>query len=115
MRLTLSRICDQYKAAYEKLKPTRKLNWKAHLGTVELELRRADGEPWVVSVTPIQATLALHFQDRSEWTLAELAEKLRVPADMVRRRLRFWVNNGLLTQLPNGSYRVSTETGSAGA
>src|SRR5262249_25116310 len=64
----------------------------------------------------MQATLAMHFQDRPEWSLVELAERVRVPAAVVKRRLRFWVNNGLLTALPNNVYRVATEAAaSAGA
>ena len=112
--LMLARVCDFYKAGYEKLKASRKLNWKPHLGTVELELKRANGEPWSVSVTPMQATLAMHFQDSSEWTLNALAERLHAPADVVKRRLRFWVNNGLIEQLPNNVYRVAAESSAAG-
>lgn len=55
---------DTYTKAFETLKGSRTLCWKNHLGTVELEVELGD-RTLTLNVTPIQATILQHFQDKS--------------------------------------------------
>lgn len=53
----------EYTKSYETLKGMRTLQWKPHLGLVELELELQDRTLAMV-VTPVQATTIMHFQQR---------------------------------------------------
>lgn len=44
----------------------RTLNWKYHLGLVNLDVELAD-RTLSLSVTPVHAAIILHFQTKSEW------------------------------------------------
>ncbi|KAL9188455.1 hypothetical protein ACHAXT_006833 [Thalassiosira profunda] len=91
---------DEFSAEYTRLKAPRKLVWMKQLGTVELEVEAyehdEDGQlvshVKEVSCTPAHATLLAHFEDKSEWTSAELSTKTVMPEDMVRKRMLFWTN-----------------------
>lgn len=55
-----------YTKAFESLKGSRTLCWKNHLGTVELEIELCN-RTLNLSVTPIQATILIHFQNKSKF------------------------------------------------
>lgn len=54
---------DKYVKAFEALKGNRTLCWKSHLGSVDLEIQLKD-RTINMSVTPVHATIILHFQDK---------------------------------------------------
>lgn len=91
---------DQFSIEYAKLKNPRRLVWMKQLGTVELEVEAYEEDEdghlvshvKEVSCSPAQATLLAHFEDRSEWTAAELADRTEMPEDAVRKKMGFWAN-----------------------
>lgn len=56
---------NKYVKAFETLKGNRTLCWKPHLGNVTLEIELKDRK-LDINVTPIHATIILHFQDKSK-------------------------------------------------
>ena len=56
----------KYVKAFETLKGNRTLCWKAHLGNVNLEIELKNRKI-ELNVTPIHATIILHFQDKSNF------------------------------------------------
>ena len=62
------RKLQEYQAAYQSLKGLRTLEWKPHLGTVDLDLVLADRE-LSFSVSPIRATIIYQFQQQSEYSV----------------------------------------------
>lgn len=54
---------ESYTKAFETLKGNRTLSWKNHLGTVDLEIELPD-RVLNVSVSPVHATIILHFQNK---------------------------------------------------
>lgn len=59
------RKLQEYQAAYQTHKGLRTLEWKPHLGTVDVDLVLADRE-LSFSVSPIRATIIYQFQQQSE-------------------------------------------------
>jgi len=45
-------------------------------------------------VTPFQALILLAFKDRPVWPAAELAQKLHVDQEVLRKKAIFWLNKG---------------------
>jgi len=62
-----------YASYYSLLKKPRALQWRHTLGVTKLNLSFEDGRTISVSVSPPLANLILHFQEKSTWTLADLA------------------------------------------
>lgn len=54
---------EEYTRAFETLKGSRTLCWKTHLGLVDLEIELLD-RTLNLSVSPVHATIILHFQDK---------------------------------------------------
>ena len=48
-----------------------------------------------LTVTPVQAAIIYHFQEKSEWTAEELSQTLKIPISTLRRRIAFWQTQGL--------------------
>ncbi|XP_058031243.1 anaphase-promoting complex subunit 2 [Ahaetulla prasina] len=99
---------EAYAKKYEKLKAMRTLNWKHHLGLVDLELELAD-RTISLSVSPVHAAVILHFQEKSTWTLEELSEAVKVPAASLRRKMTLWLQQGVLREEPPGTFTVIEE------
>lgn len=59
---------EKYTGAFEMLKGNRTLSWKKHLGIVDLEIELPD-RVLSLSVTPVHATIIMHFQDQREWRI----------------------------------------------
>lgn len=73
MVLQIEAGLKSYAQSYNTLKTPRKLQWKRHLGTVELDV--AVGSRTVqLSVTPAQASLLLHFNGHNMLSMAKLAQ-----------------------------------------
>lgn len=66
---TVTAQMDSYTKAFETLKGSRTLYWKNHLGVVDLEIE-LENRTISLSVTPIQATIIMHFQDKSKCLLS---------------------------------------------
>ncbi|XP_006001484.1 anaphase-promoting complex subunit 2 [Latimeria chalumnae] len=99
---------EAYTKKYEKLKAMRTLNWKHHLGLVNLDVELAD-RMVSLSVSPTHAAIIMHFQNRSTWTLDELSEVLKVPVPSLRRKMALWLQHGVLREDPSGTFTVIEE------
>jgi anaphase-promoting complex subunit 2 len=110
---------DQFGKEYAKLKNPRRLVWMKQLGTVELEVEAYEEDAETgrvvsrvkeVTCTPAHATLLAHFEDRNEWTAAELAERTGMPEAVVRKKMGFWASQRVVLAQPAGAglaYRVA--------
>lgn len=63
---TVTEQMKTYTEAFETLKASRTLNWKSHLGLVDLEIE-LEHKTISLSVAPIQATIIMHFQDKCKY------------------------------------------------
>ncbi|KAM4695891.1 anaphase-promoting complex subunit 2 [Rhinophrynus dorsalis] len=99
---------DMYTKKYEKLKAMRTLNWKHHLGLVNLDVELAD-RTLSFSVSPVHAAIILNFQNKSTWTLEELSEVLKVPVTSLRRKMTLWLQQGVLREDPPNTFTVIEE------
>nr|CAI5848292.1 unnamed protein product [Callosobruchus analis] len=95
-----SKVTEQmkkYTDAFETLKGSRTLCWKNHLGVVDVEIELA-GRTTSFSVTPVQATVVMHFQDKSTWELEELSKEMQCPPTILRRKIGFWQSHGVIAE-----------------
>lgn len=54
---------------------------------VEVELRNRTLN---LTVTPTQATIIYHFQDRIRWSIDDLSTVTQVPKTVLRRKITYW-------------------------
>ncbi|XP_030062053.1 anaphase-promoting complex subunit 2 [Microcaecilia unicolor] len=99
---------EAYTKKYEKLKAMRTLSWKHHLGLVNLDVELAD-RTLSLAVSSVHAAIILNFQSKSTWTLEELSEVLKVPLISLRRKMTFWLQQGVLREEPPGTFTVIEE------
>jgi len=70
-------MIDAYGRRYHHLKAPRQMNWKPTLGTVLVEV--VHGELTLeLSVSPMEATVLMHFQTKTRWGLDELAQEMGI-------------------------------------
>ncbi|XP_046390821.1 anaphase-promoting complex subunit 2 [Ischnura elegans] len=99
---------DAYTKAFETLKGNRTLCWKPHLGAVAIDIELKD-RTLHLAVTPIHATIIWHFQSKSQWTIEELNQVMRVPSTMLRRKIAFWQSQGVLKEVSTDTFVVVEE------
>lgn len=95
---------DYFTSSFEALKGNRTLNWKTHLGFVDIELELSDGRTLKYKASPAHATIIWHFESRPRWTVKELASTAQMSAHDVRRRIAFWQNQRLLREESSDSF-----------
>lgn len=88
---------EAYTKSFEALKGNRTLNWKPHLGNVNIEIEIGD-KKLDLTVSPFNATLIMHFQDKPEWSIDELHQVMKVPVTILRRKITYWQSMGLITE-----------------
>jgi anaphase-promoting complex subunit 2 len=101
----VSEAITTYTKAFETIKGSRTLEWKPHLGLVEIELEFND-QQITFNVTPIQACIMWHFQEKSTWKISDLSQALDVSASLVRRKILFWQNKGILREVALDQYAI---------
>ncbi|RUS32149.1 hypothetical protein BC938DRAFT_476169 [Jimgerdemannia flammicorona] len=104
---------SDYEKSFEVLKPARKLSWLPHLGNVKLELQLQD-RTLEFNVSPVHASIIHCFEEKDTLTIGELAETLKMPPAQVKRRMGFWVSQGILKEDGKDTY-VLLETAEAAA
>ena len=62
----------EYEAQYERIKGSRKLEWKPELGSVDLTLGMPDGTAKDFTVSPFQATIIWHFQQNGASIVSDM-------------------------------------------
>ncbi|KAG7298075.1 hypothetical protein JYU34_018845 [Plutella xylostella] len=88
---------EAYTKSFEALKGNRTLNWKPHLGTVNISIEIGE-KTLDLTVSPFNATLIMHFQDKPEWSLDELHQVMKVPVTILRRKITYWQSMGLISE-----------------
>lgn len=88
---------DAYTKAFETLKGNRTLTWKPHLGLVTLEIEVKD-RTLSLQVSPVHATIILHFEQKAKWTLEELSSVMQVPSSSLKRKIAFWQSHGIIKE-----------------
>ncbi|XP_072930012.1 anaphase-promoting complex subunit 2 [Epargyreus clarus] len=88
---------EAYTKSFEALKGNRTLNWKPHLGNVNIEIEIGE-KKLDLTVSPFNATLIMHFQDKPEWSLEELHQVMKVPITILRRKITYWQSLGLVAE-----------------
>ncbi|XP_046844208.1 anaphase-promoting complex subunit 2-like [Xenia sp. Carnegie-2017] len=96
---------DMYTEQFKSLKGSRTLEWKAHLGSVDLELEFED-RTLSFNVSPSRAAVIMYFQEKSRWHLDELSSTMRMPVTVLRRCLGYWLSQNVLKQDTEDVYVV---------
>ncbi|XP_070531907.1 anaphase-promoting complex subunit 2-like [Ptychodera flava] len=105
---------EKYTKEYETLKGMRTLNWKPHLGLVSLEVELKDRK-LSLSVSPIHATIIMHFQEKDTWTIEELSNVMQVPSTALRRKIAYWQSQGVVKeQAPDTFVLIEERPGGRG-
>lgn len=129
-------VADQmtkYTNAFKALKGNRTLCWKNHLGMVDLEIELAN-RTLNLSVSPIHATIILHFRDKSnfftkkkrlrteyiffvlgQWLLDELSRLMNVSGTVLKRKIGFWQSHGLIEEIEPDIFQLIEESNEAAA
>lgn len=88
---------EAYTKLFQSLKGNRTLNWKPHLGTVNIEIEIGD-KKLELTVSPFNATLIMHFQSKPEWSIEELHQVMKVPVTVLRRKITYWQSMGMIAE-----------------
>ncbi|XP_077986811.1 anaphase-promoting complex subunit 2-like [Glandiceps talaboti] len=99
---------ENYTKEYETLKGMRTLNWKPHLGLVNLDVELKDRK-LTLSVSPIHATIIMHFQEKDTWTVDELSSVMQVPSAALRRKIAFWQSQGVVKEQTTDTFVLIEE------
>lgn len=103
-------VLDDYIKKYEVLKAARTLDFKTHLGFVDLNLEMADGTVREFKrLAPMVATIIMHFEDEKTWTLEDLSATMKIPSSVLEKKIGFWTRAGLVTQESAGVYVLDEE------
>jgi len=100
----LREALDKFTRSFEVLKGNRTLNWKTHLGFVDIEVELSNGQTLKYKASPAHATIIWHFESRSHWTIKELASVAQMSAHDVRRRIAFWQSQRLMREEANDTF-----------
>ena len=99
-----------YEAAFHTFKPDKRLRWLQSLGTATVKLELAD-RLIEVEVTPLQASIAEHFESTEQLSTSVLAlalggGKSAVDERMVEEGLTFWKGLGVVKEVSEGVWRM---------
>lgn len=75
-----------------------------HLGTARLRLEMED-RVIEAEADPIQAAIAELFEEKSDWSVVEVGERLDVAEKTAREALMFWSGFGLVKE-EEGRWRL---------
>ncbi|KAK9750744.1 hypothetical protein RND81_02G218500 [Saponaria officinalis] len=98
---SVDELLSDYAKRFHEIKTPRKLVWKKNLGVVKLDLQFED-RTVQFSVSPLLATIIMHFQDQTRWTSKDLATAVGVPIDILNRRIQFWLSKGIVAETVGG-------------
>lgn len=102
---------EAYTKSFEALKGNRTLSWKPHLGNVNIEIE-IGAKKLDLTVSPFNATLIMHFQNKPKWTIDELHQAMKVPVTILRRKITYWQSMGLITEKSSDCFVLVDSTDS---
>ncbi|CAG8517230.1 14060_t:CDS:2 [Funneliformis mosseae] len=95
----------KYNEGFQVFKPRRKLQWLKSLGKVQIELELQD-RTLEFEVSPIYATIIQYFQQQDKWNLNDLAEKIKIEPSMLKSKMSFWSDRGILKESSNDEWML---------
>eukprot|EP00949_MAST-11_sp_MAST-11-sp1_P003252 g3252.t1 len=100
---SLKEAFEAYDSKYKDIKAPRQLQWKYHLGTVNLEIE-LEGTVREFNVTPIEASILSYFEGASKSsqvpvTVKFLCEESNLDSAAVLRILGMWSNCGVIEEV----------------
>lgn len=101
---------ERYTKSYESYKGNRTLVWRPAIGRVELEIELGD-RTVELAVSPSQAAIITLFQEREQWSLADLSAALKLPGSVLRKRIALWQTHGIIRE-QSGDMFVLVQFGS---
>ncbi|XP_063934267.1 anaphase-promoting complex subunit 2-like isoform X2 [Zophobas morio] len=104
--LLVKRWLSQFDESFQKIKAARCLSYLMNYGTVELELVFGN-KTFQYCVSPLLATIIIHFKENDKISSAELATLLAVPPHVIKRKIAFWVNEGVLIEVGDSTYEIN--------
>ncbi|CAI2169507.1 18661_t:CDS:2 [Funneliformis geosporum] len=93
----------KYNEGFQVFKPRRKLQWLKSLGKVQIELELQD-RTVEFEVAPIYATIIQYFQQQDKWNLNDLAAKIKIEPSMLKSKMSFWSDRGILKESSNDEW-----------
>lgn len=99
----------KYTKSYQAYKGNRTLNWRSVTGRMNIEIQLAN-RTLEMAVTPTQAVIVYHFQNKTEWKLEDLSATMKVPPSVLRKRFIFWQTQGLIKETTADVYTLIDET-----
>lgn len=93
----ISRAFEIYEKKFHSLKSPRIVKWKRNLGSVSLKLT-IGGEVVEFDATPLQASILLTFQNKSEISIRNLCSSLKLQEKYVLNGISKWVDEGILKE-----------------
>ncbi|KAF2077863.1 hypothetical protein CYY_000825 [Polysphondylium violaceum] len=100
---------EQFSKEYSRIKAPRELIWKKHMGFVDLEIE-LNGKTIEYSVSPIQASILLYFQQLVTISIDRLSSLLKVGnKDIIRKKLVFWLNNQVIKEIDQDQYTINNQ------
>jgi len=91
-----------YESLYHSLRAPRKLHWKPSLGMVTLELKFQSGSRKTFEVSPTHAAIIQNFSGVKSWKVTDLATAVGLSVALVRRKVVYWINQGVLVERVEG-------------
>nr|CCA17313.1 anaphasepromoting complex subunit putative [Albugo laibachii Nc14] len=88
-------LIEGYKNRYHTLKTPRSLHWISLLGSVELSIE-LNGVERDLTVSPIEATIIQHFEEKETWLLSDLACAMEIHETILLKNMKIWMNLGIL-------------------
>ncbi|XP_053380784.1 anaphase-promoting complex subunit 2-like isoform X2 [Mercenaria mercenaria] len=104
----MQKLLEEYTRKFETQKGNRTLNWKSHLGLVNIDVELKD-RTLNFSVSPVHAAIIMQFQEQERWTVEDLSSALQVPATALRRKIAYWQSQGLLKEEQTDTFLLVEE------
>ncbi|XP_022915785.1 anaphase-promoting complex subunit 2 [Onthophagus taurus] len=101
---------NEYTKVFENFKGSRTLCWKKHLGSVDLDIELPNRTVSFSAVTPMHATIIMHFQDKNLWNLSDLSKIMQVPPTLLKRKIVFWQSHGLINEIDSNTFQLIEDT-----
>lgn len=105
---TIQEALDDFNKGYESHKASRSLKWLHSAGRVDIELELKD-RTLQFQVTVLLASVISLFHDKETWTLEEISNEVKVPATTLRRKIVYWLQQGVLKETPADTYTIIEE------